>query len=96
MNDVQAVRLGHQGLAYELAHATRTRGRTTLRLSQGGTLLYERLLDTACLHILHFFTQRSAFVPRTLVEQRPAQRADHQDRHPDRADSVPDRAGRGL
>ncbi|MFE3219971.1 NACHT domain-containing protein [Streptomyces antimycoticus] len=69
MNDVQAVRLGHQGLAYELAHATRTRGRTTLRLSQGGTLLYERLLDTACLHILHFFTQRSAFVPRTLAEQ---------------------------
>ncbi|BBJ41984.1 ATP-binding protein [Streptomyces antimycoticus] len=69
MNDVQAVRLGHQGLAYELAHATRTRGRTTLRLSQGGTLLYERLLDSACLHILHFFTQRSAFVPRTLVEQ---------------------------
>ncbi|MEV5773314.1 NACHT domain-containing protein [Streptomyces antimycoticus] len=69
MNDVQAVQLGHQGLAYELAHATRTRGRTTLRLSQGGTLLYERLLDTACLHILHFFTQRSAFVPRTLVEQ---------------------------
>ncbi|MFE9008277.1 NACHT domain-containing protein [Streptomyces sp. NPDC007875] len=69
MNDVQAVQLGHQGLAYELAHATRTRGRATLRLSQGGTLLYERLLDTACLHILHFFTQRSAFVPRTLVEQ---------------------------
>ncbi|MCG0287806.1 NACHT domain-containing NTPase [Streptomyces sp. PSAA01] len=69
MNDVQAVQLGRQGLAYELAHATRTRGRTTLRLSQGGTLLYERLLDTACLHILHFFTQRSAFIPRTLVEQ---------------------------
>ncbi|AQW52441.1 NACHT domain-containing protein [Streptomyces violaceusniger] len=71
MNDVQAVQLGHQGLAYELAHATRTRGRGrgAQHLSQGGTLLYERLLDTACLHILHFFTQRSAFVPRTLVDQ---------------------------
>ncbi|MEV6132274.1 NACHT domain-containing protein [Streptomyces violaceusniger] len=71
MNDVQAVQLGHQGLAYELAHATSTRGRGrgAQHLSQGGTLLYERLLDTACLHILHFFTQRSAFVPRTLVEQ---------------------------
>lgn len=71
MNDVQAVQLGHQGLAYELAHATRTRGRGrgAQHLSQGGTLLHERLLDTACLHILHFFTQRSAFVPRTLVDQ---------------------------
>ncbi|MFE1935717.1 NACHT domain-containing protein [Streptomyces sp. NPDC059474] len=71
MNDVQAVQLGHQGLAYELAHATRTRGRGrgAQHLSQGGTLLHERLLDTACLHILHFFTQRSAFIPRTLVDQ---------------------------
>ncbi|MFD0445610.1 hypothetical protein ACFQ10_29370 [Streptomyces indonesiensis] len=69
MNDVQAVQLGHRGLAHELAHATRTRGRDTLRLSQGGEALHERLLDTACLHILHFFTQRSTFVARSLVEQ---------------------------
>ncbi|MFS7875116.1 NACHT domain-containing NTPase [Streptomyces asiaticus] len=69
MNDIQAVQLGHRGLAHELAHATRTRGRDTLRLSQGGEALHERLLDTACLHILHFFTQRSTFVARSLVEQ---------------------------
>ncbi|MBD3008898.1 NACHT domain-containing protein [Streptomyces sp. 5-10] len=69
MNDVQAVQLGHRGLAHELTHATRTRGRDTLHLSQGGAALHERLLDTACLHILHFFTQRSTFVARSLVEQ---------------------------
>ncbi|GAA1285841.1 NACHT domain-containing protein [Streptomyces javensis] len=69
MNDVQAVQLGHRGLAHELTHATRTRGRDTLHLSQGGEGLHERLLDTACLHILHFFTQRSTFVARSLVEQ---------------------------
>ncbi|WP_413800651.1 NACHT domain-containing protein [Streptomyces iranensis] len=69
MNDVQAVQLGHRGLAHELTHATRTRGRDTLHLSQGGEGLHERLLDTACLHILHFFTQRSTFIARSLVEQ---------------------------
>ncbi|MGW7693167.1 NACHT domain-containing protein [Streptomyces asiaticus] len=69
MNDVQAVRLGHRGLAHELTHATRARGRDTPHLSQGGEALHERLLDTACLHILHFFTQRSTFVARSLVEQ---------------------------
>ncbi len=68
MNDVQAVRLGHRGLARALIDATLAKG-NKLFLSQGGTLLYQRLLDTACLHILHFFTQRSAFIPRTLVEQ---------------------------
>ncbi|MCQ8193546.1 NACHT domain-containing protein [Streptomyces rugosispiralis] len=69
MNDIQAVQLGHRGLAHELTHATRARGRDTLHLSQGGATLHERLLDTACLHILHFFTQRSTFVARSLVEQ---------------------------
>ncbi|AEM80438.1 NACHT domain-containing protein [Streptomyces violaceusniger] len=68
MNDVQAVQLGHRGLARALIDATLAKG-NKLFLSQGGTLLYQRLLDTACLHILHFFTQRSAFIPRTLVDQ---------------------------
>ncbi|WP_413807988.1 NACHT domain-containing protein [Streptomyces sp. OE57] len=68
MNDVQAVRLGHRGLARALIDATLAKGER-LFLSQGGTVLYQRLLDTACLHILHFFTQRSTFVGRSLVEQ---------------------------
>ncbi|MGI5197201.1 NACHT domain-containing protein [Streptomyces sp. CA-288835] len=66
MTDVQAVELGHAGLALRLRQAA---GNPDRDLAFDSALFYERLLDTACLHILHFFTQRSAFVPRTLVEQ---------------------------
>ncbi|GGL06646.1 ATP-binding protein [Streptomyces flaveus] len=66
MTDVQAVELGHSGLALHLRQAA---GNPDRDLAFDSALFYERLLDTACLHILHFFTQRSAFVPRTLVEQ---------------------------
>ncbi|MGR6971920.1 NACHT domain-containing protein [Streptomyces cynarae] len=66
MTDVQAVRLGHQTLALHLRAASGTPDR---HLSLDATLFYERVLEIACLHILHFFTQRSTFVPRTLVEQ---------------------------
>ncbi|MFH8465532.1 NACHT domain-containing protein [Streptomyces sp. NPDC017991] len=66
MTDVQAVALGHSGLALHLRH---TAGSPDRDLGFDATLFYERLLDTACLHILHFFTQRSTFVARTLVEQ---------------------------
>ncbi|MEU4682034.1 NACHT domain-containing protein [Streptomyces xinghaiensis] len=66
MDDVQAVRLGHTHLARELH---RTAGRPDRLLSADSAGLYERLLDTACLHILHFFTQRSSFVARSAVEQ---------------------------
>ncbi|MFI0822183.1 NACHT domain-containing protein [Streptomyces sp. NPDC021098] len=68
MDDVQAVGLGHQALARRLIDTALAQG-NKLFLSQAGTVLYRRLLDTACLHILHFFTQRSTFVSRTLVEQ---------------------------
>ncbi|OMI38441.1 NACHT domain-containing protein [Streptomyces sparsogenes] len=68
MDDVQAVRLGHQALARMLIDATLAKG-NKLFLSHAATALYRRLVDTACLHILHFFTQRSTFVHRTLVEQ---------------------------
>ncbi|MEU1786336.1 NACHT domain-containing protein [Streptomyces sparsogenes] len=68
MDDVQAVRLGHQALARMLIDATLAKG-NKLFLSQAATALYRRLVDTACLHILNFFTQRSTFVHRTLVEQ---------------------------
>ncbi|MFD7713940.1 NACHT domain-containing protein [Streptomyces sp. NPDC059786] len=66
MSDVQAVQLGHAALALELRAKS---GSPERHLSFDATLFYERLLDTACLHILHFFTQRSTFVGATLVEQ---------------------------
>ncbi|MFH8981885.1 NACHT domain-containing protein [Streptomyces varsoviensis] len=66
MDDVQAVRLGHA----ELARRLRDRAGSPARyLSTDARYLYDGLLEAACLHILHFFTQRSTFVARTLVEQ---------------------------
>ncbi|MEU8989619.1 hypothetical protein AB0C98_24835 [Streptomyces sp. NPDC048558] len=68
LDDVEAVRLGHEALAEQLH--TQAGGDRLLRdLSYDSTFLYFRLLNSSCLHILHFFTQRSTFVPRTLVEQ---------------------------
>ncbi|MHC0431877.1 NACHT domain-containing protein [Streptomyces sp. O3] len=66
LSDVEAVRLGHEAFAARLRRAS---GDAARHLSADGTRLYTRLLDTASLHILHFFTQRSTFVPRTLVQQ---------------------------
>jgi hypothetical protein len=63
MDDVQAVRLGHERLAERIGAPI------DLFHSPGTYALYRRLLDQCCLHILNFFTQRSAFVARTLVEQ---------------------------
>ncbi|MFG2297738.1 NACHT domain-containing protein [Streptomyces sp. NPDC048603] len=70
ITDLDAVRLG----APEFARALRTaavaaNGDPTRELTADATYFYERLLDSACLHILHFFTQRSTFVAHTLVEQ---------------------------
>lgn len=68
LDDVQAVRLGHENLAAKLS--AQAGSKDVLRhLSADSASLYSRLLDGACLHILHFFTQRSAFVARTLVAQ---------------------------
>ncbi|MFJ9082374.1 NACHT domain-containing protein [Streptomyces sp. NPDC102384] len=66
ITDVQAVQLGHETLAQSLQRAS---GNPDPGLSQDAVLFYERTLTTACLHILHFFTQRSTFVAHTLVEQ---------------------------
>ncbi|MFD5819807.1 NACHT domain-containing protein [Streptomyces sp. NPDC127038] len=71
MTDVQAVELGHRALALRLRAAAGDPGRD---LSFDAAVFAEGLLDTACLHVLHFFTQRSVFVPRTLVEQSRRQR----------------------
>ncbi|TDC04797.1 ATP-binding protein, partial [Streptomyces sp. 8K308] len=66
MDDVQAVQLGPDGLARQL------RGRRSDFRSFFSTEVWQahnELLQTVCLHILNFFTQRSTFVARTLVEQ---------------------------
>ncbi|MEO3753351.1 NACHT domain-containing protein [Streptomyces sp. B6B3] len=61
MDDVQAVRLGAWGLAERLVYPA--------HLSAAADALYQSLLHSVCVHILNFFTQRSTFVARTLVEQ---------------------------
>ncbi|MET9932423.1 MULTISPECIES: NACHT domain-containing protein [unclassified Streptomyces] len=69
MDDVQAVRLGHRDLARRLrAAAPAPDG-----LSTDSVLYLETLTEWACLHILEFFTRRSTFVARSLVEQTRAQ-----------------------
>ncbi|MCX5375312.1 NACHT domain-containing NTPase [Streptomyces sp. NBC_00091] len=66
LSDLDAVRLGSAAFARELRRAA---GRPDRELTADGTYFYERLLEAACLHILHFFTQRSTFVAHALVEQ---------------------------
>ncbi|MFE9631374.1 NACHT domain-containing protein [Streptomyces sp. NPDC006463] len=66
MSDLDAVRLGPEALARELR---RVSGGPERQLSAEATYFYERLLEAACLHILHFFTQRSTFVAHALVQQ---------------------------
>jgi hypothetical protein len=66
MDDVQAVQLGHLELSRRLRSGNQA---ATIGLSSAAVILHENVVDTACLHILHFFTTRSTFVPRTLVEQ---------------------------
>lgn len=66
MTDLDAVRLGSADFARALRRAA---GEPERQLSADATYFYERLLEAACLHILHFFTQRSTFVAHALVEQ---------------------------
>lgn len=66
MEDVQAVHLGHVELARTLSAAADD---STRNMSADATYLYRSLLDVCCLHILQFFTQRSAFIPATLIAQ---------------------------
>ncbi|MEU2227463.1 NACHT domain-containing protein [Streptomyces sp. NPDC018347] len=70
MDDVQAVRLGSRDLARLLQrHAPPPDG-----LSADATAFLDSATQWACLHVLEFFTRRSTFVARTLVEQVRAQR----------------------
>ncbi|MBT2491438.1 NACHT domain-containing protein [Streptomyces sp. ISL-96] len=66
LSDVEAVEMGHTELARVLRRAS---DRPERHLSADATYFYERLLDATCLHIVHFFTQRSTFVAATLVAQ---------------------------
>ncbi|GEB53664.1 NACHT domain-containing protein [Streptomyces cacaoi] len=68
LTDLEAVQLGHTDFGRAL-HAQAALQRDVLEFNEAEEALYHRVLDTACLHILHFFTQRSTFVARTLVEQ---------------------------
>ncbi|MFF2503938.1 NACHT domain-containing protein [Streptomyces sp. NPDC058067] len=68
MDDVQAVRLGHRELARTLRREAPAPG-----LTADAAYFLDSVTAWACLHILHFFTQRSTFVARTLVEQSRAQ-----------------------
>ncbi|WP_326797297.1 NACHT domain-containing protein [Streptomyces sp. NBC_01808] len=71
LDDVQAVQLGPEALARRLRRAAAQSGGgdPVRELSADAASFHDTLLDTACLHILHFFSQRSTFVARTLVEQ---------------------------
>lgn len=68
MDDVQAVRLGHEKLARKLVYEVSASG-----LSADASLYLDSVTEWACLHILQFFTQRSTFVAATLVAQSRAQ-----------------------
>ncbi|MDN3026248.1 NACHT domain-containing protein [Streptomyces sp. S.PB5] len=64
MDDVQAVRLGYRELARTLQDPETARG-----LSADASYFLDSLTEWACVHVVNFFTQRSTFVARTLVEQ---------------------------
>lgn len=65
MDDVQAVRLGHRNLAKKLYRGAPAPD----GLSTDACYFLDSATEWACLQILEFFTRRSTFVARTLVEQ---------------------------
>ncbi|MGI5456774.1 NACHT domain-containing protein [Streptomyces sp. CA-249302] len=69
MDDVQAVRLGHRELARQLQYLSPAAD----GLSGDALYFLGSATEWACLQILEFFTRRSTFVARTLVEQSRAQ-----------------------
>ncbi|MFJ5999517.1 NACHT domain-containing protein [Streptomyces sp. NPDC092370] len=69
MDDVQAVRLGHRELARKLHHAAPAPD----GLCADSCHFLDHATEWACLNILEFFTRRSTFVARSLVEQTRAQ-----------------------
>ncbi|WP_221349109.1 NACHT domain-containing protein [Streptomyces beigongshangae] len=67
MDDVQAFALGPGKLAAELS---RSAGPSTRRLlSEDAARFHDRLLETACVHLVRFFSQRPGFAARAQIEQ---------------------------
>lgn len=67
IDDVQAVALGPEALAAKLERAA---GQQTRRLlGEDAGRFHDRLLVTACAHILRFFSERRGFAARTQIEQ---------------------------
>ncbi|MEU3900011.1 NACHT domain-containing protein [Streptomyces sp. NPDC045251] len=66
VEDYEAVGLGPERFARELRTGMPL---APYGLGESGTLLYERLLHTAALHILNFLTQRSTYVARQQTVQ---------------------------
>ncbi|WP_407837863.1 NACHT domain-containing NTPase [Streptomyces sp. DSM 116496] len=64
LEDAQAVEMGARAFAAELRKAAPATG-----LGRDAELFHDRLLETTCLHVLHFFTTRSTYIPAALVEQ---------------------------
>ncbi|MFD0416464.1 NACHT domain-containing protein [Streptomyces sp. NPDC127108] len=68
MDDVQAFDLGPEKLAAALVRASAPETRALL--STDAARLHDRLLVTACLHLVHQFSKRPGFEARTQVELR--------------------------
>ncbi|WP_369215686.1 NACHT domain-containing protein [Streptomyces flavofungini] len=67
MSDVQAFALGPERLAEELS---RRAGPETRRLlSDDAARFHDRLLETACVHVVRFFSEQPGFAARTQIEQ---------------------------
>ncbi|MFR9795237.1 NACHT domain-containing protein [Streptomyces sp. MS06] len=66
IEDYEAVGLGPERFARLLSEPVQL---SSYGLGEGGLLLYERLLNTASLHILNFLTQRSTYVARQQTVQ---------------------------
>ena len=67
MDDVHAFALGPERLAAELS---RSAGPDTRRLlSDDAARFHDRLLETACVHLMRFFSQRPGFAARAQIEQ---------------------------
>lgn len=65
MDDVQAVRLG----SHELARRLHRQAPPPDGLTADACVFLDSATQWACLHVLEFFTRRSTFVARTLVQQ---------------------------
>ncbi|WP_069887191.1 NACHT domain-containing protein [Streptomyces luteocolor] len=66
IEDYEAVALGPEAFAAELRARTSV---ASVAFSRDAEIFYERLLHTASLHILNFFTQRSTYVARRQTAQ---------------------------